>query len=140
MSYEKLLHRQRVFFGSGEMMDYSYRMNALTALREALVYYEAGICQALVDDLNKSPYETFISEYGLVLRQITHVEHRLKGWMKPRSKAAGITGLPGKAYELVDEKVIDQFCGEFAAQCQKMAGDAPTNPRYPRIISPMGTK
>lgn len=83
-------------------MDYSYRMNALTALREALVYYEAEIYQALVDDLNKSPYETSISEYGLVLRQITYVESRLKGWMKPRSKAVGITGLPGKAYELVE--------------------------------------
>ena len=32
----------------------------------------------------------------LLHRQITHVERRLKGWMKPRSKAAGITGLPGK--------------------------------------------
>lgn len=102
MSYEKLLHRQRVFFRTGETMDYSYRMNALTAFREALVYYEAEIYQALVDDLNKSPYETFISEYGLVLRQITYVERRLKGWMKPRSKAVGITGLPGKAYELVE--------------------------------------
>ncbi len=38
----------------------------------------------------------------LLHRQITHVERRLKGWMKPRSKAAGITGLPGKAYELVE--------------------------------------
>ena len=65
MSYEKLLHRQRVFLGTGETMEYSYRMNALTALREALVYYEDEIYQALVDDLNKSPYETYISEYGL---------------------------------------------------------------------------
>lgn len=35
MSYEKLPHRQRILFGSGETMDYSYRMNALRALREA---------------------------------------------------------------------------------------------------------
>ncbi len=102
MSYEKLMHRQRAFFRTGETMDYSYRMKSLTALREALVYYEDEIYQALVDDLNKSPYETFISEYGLVLRQITHVERRLKGWMKPRSKAVGITGLPGRAYELAE--------------------------------------
>ncbi|UWP61452.1 aldehyde dehydrogenase family protein [Ruminococcus gauvreauii] len=38
-------------------------------------------------------------------------------------------------YALVDEKVKDQFCGEFAVQCRKIAGDPLTNSKYPRIIS-----
>lgn len=102
MSYEELLSKQRAFYRTGRTRDYSYRMRALSALREALVYYEKEINQALIDDLNKSPYETFISEYGLALQQISHVQRKLKGWMKPVSKRVGITGLPGKAYELVE--------------------------------------
>lgn len=102
MQYGDLLRSQRTFFNSGRTRDYSYRMSALKALREALIFYEKEFNQALLADLNKSPYETFISEYGLVLQQISHVERRLKNWMKPRGKAVGITGLPGRAYELVE--------------------------------------
>lgn len=102
MNYGELLDRQRTFYASGRTREYAYRMRALAALREALVYYEKEINQALLDDLNKSPYETFLTEYGLVLRQISHVERGLKGWMRPRRKKVGITGLPGRAYELVE--------------------------------------
>ncbi|MCQ4637734.1 aldehyde dehydrogenase [Anaerovorax odorimutans] len=102
MKYERLLERQRTFFCSGKSKEYSYRINALKALREALVYYEEEINQALLEDLNKSPYETFITEYGLALQQIRLAERKLKGWMKPLRKKVGITGLPGKAYELAE--------------------------------------
>lgn len=102
MQYEDLLCKQKTFFNSGRTRDYAYRISALAALREALTFYEKEINQALLDDLNKSPYETFITEYGLVLQQISHVQRRLKKWMRPRRKAVGITGLPGKAYELVE--------------------------------------
>lgn len=102
MQYEDLLRKQKAFFNAGNTRDYAYRISALAALREALTYYEKEINQALLDDLNKSPYETFITEYALVLQQISHVRRRLKKWMQPRRKAVGITGFPGRAYELVE--------------------------------------
>lgn len=102
MRYDKLLEQQRKFFYSGATKEYSYRVNALKALRESLIYYEDEINQALMDDLGKSPYETFITEYGLALQQISSVLRDLKGWMKPRAKSVGVTGFPGKAFELVE--------------------------------------
>lgn len=102
MKYNEILAKQKKYFNSGKTKTYQYRLAALKALRESLIHYEEEINQALLGDLNKSPYETFISEYGLALQQIRHVIRNLKGWMKPTSKAVGITGLPGKAYELVE--------------------------------------
>lgn len=102
MEYNEILEMQKKYFYSGKTKTYQYRLESLKALKESLIHYEEEINQALIADLNKSPYETYISEYGLVLQQIRHVIRNLKDWMKPTSKAVGITGLPGKAYELVE--------------------------------------
>lgn len=48
MNYGGLLRRQRAFFSSGGTMRYSDRIQALAARREALVYYEKEISQALI--------------------------------------------------------------------------------------------
>ena len=60
IDYSELLLKQRNFFNTGKTKDYSYRLNALNALREALVYFENEINAALLSDLNKSHFETYI--------------------------------------------------------------------------------
>ena len=99
MMYEDLLRRQRIFFGSGKTRSYAFRVNALVALRETLVFYEEEIQQALLDDLNKSPYETFITEYGLALQQIHHVQRGLKKWYE----ASPQSGWHQRSASLADE-------------------------------------
>lgn len=102
IDYSELLLKQRNFFNTGKTKDYSYRLNALNALREALVYFENEINAALLSDLNKSHFETYISEYGVSLQHLTHAMRDLKKWMKPKRRAVGINNFPGIAYDTYD--------------------------------------
>ncbi|WIW71523.1 aldehyde dehydrogenase [Anaerosinus gibii] len=102
MEYNEILAMQKNFFYSGKTKTYQYRLDALKALRESLIYYEEEINQALMDDLNKSPYETYISEYGISLQQLTYATRHLKKWMKPIPRSVGINSFPGKAYDIFE--------------------------------------
>jgi len=102
VDYTELLTKQRNFFASGKTKEYSYRLHALKALREAILFYEADINAALKSDLNKAPFETYLSEYGISLQHITHAAQHLKKWMQPKHRATGINGFPGRSYDLYD--------------------------------------
>ncbi len=100
MDYKNIINKQRDFFLSGKTKEYNFRLEALKSLKEAMLYYEKDVYDALKKDLNKSTFETFISEYGITLQEITHVTKKLKSWMKTKRKATGIGVFPGKAYEI----------------------------------------
>ncbi len=102
MEYNAVLAKQKAFFESGKTRDYSFRKKALDSLKEALYFYEQDIYAALKSDLNKSQTEACLSETGASIQQINHTQKSLKKWMKPRSKAVGISGLPGSAYEIYE--------------------------------------
>lgn len=102
MEYNEILAMQKKYFYSGKTKTYQYRLDALKALRESLIHYEEEINQALMEDLNKSPYETYISEYGTAQQQLTHAIRHLKEWMKPIPRAVGINAFPGRAYDMFE--------------------------------------
>ena len=100
MDYKNIIKKQRDFFLSGKTKEYNFRLEALKSLKEAMLYYEKDVYDALKKDLNKSTFETFISEYGITLQEITHATKKLKSWMKTKRKATGIGVFPGRAYEI----------------------------------------
>lgn len=102
IDYGEILENQRSFFASGKTKEYSYRINALKSLKEAMIHYEKEINAALKKDLNKSAYETYLTEYGVSLQHITHATNDLKKWMKPKRRVTGINGFPGRSYDLYD--------------------------------------
>ncbi|NCC66939.1 MAG: aldehyde dehydrogenase [Clostridia bacterium] len=102
MDYERILSKQRAFFESGKTKEYSFRIRALKALRDSMEYYEDDIKAALKSDLNKAPTEVYLAEYSITIQHINHALRALKKWMRPKAKAVGINGLPGRAYEMYD--------------------------------------
>ncbi len=102
MDYSGILSKQRAFFDTGRTKEYEFRIEALKSLKEALVFYEEEINAALKIDLNKAPVEVYMSEYGISLQHINHALKELKSWMKPKSRAVGINGLPGRAYDMFE--------------------------------------
>lgn len=90
----------RTYFNSNITLDYKTRVNALKRLKSTLVKYEKDIFIALQHDLNRSEYETFMTELGLVYNEITHTLKHLKRWMRPNRKQTGISGFPGTSYQL----------------------------------------
>ncbi|BAM46417.1 aldehyde dehydrogenase [Amphibacillus xylanus] len=79
-----LLERQKDFFYSGVTRPYQYRKRALTLLKGTIKNNESKIMKALQRDLNKSDFEAFTTEIGLVYTEIDFVLKHLKKWMKPK--------------------------------------------------------
>ncbi len=83
------------FFGSEKTFSYHFRMEQLNNFQATILKHTKDIEQALKADLNKSEFESYMCETGLVLDEIKYLKKHLKKWMKPVRKIAGITQQPG---------------------------------------------
>lgn len=97
MRADELLQQQTKFYNSGMTKDYHYRIESLKKLKKAIQQNEKAIMNALHEDLNKSEYESYMSEIGLVYTEINHAVKNLKKWMKPEKVRSPITLFPSKS-------------------------------------------
>lgn len=75
---------QTEFFSSGKTKDIRFRLEQLKKLKSAILKYEDKIYDALHKDLHKSKVEAYASEIGLVLKEISLFQKKLKKWSKPQ--------------------------------------------------------
>lgn len=78
-----LLSWQRQFFSGGDTLLYDFRRTSLLKLRAAILNHQTELEEALFKDLGKSRQESYTSEIGFVLAEITHTLKHLKRWMRP---------------------------------------------------------
>lgn len=83
-SVSELLSKQKAFFASNATRSYSYRIEQLNRLYQAILNHQGQLESALYQDLGKSNFESYTSEIGLILSGITHTKKHLKQWMKPQ--------------------------------------------------------
>ncbi len=95
---KNIVPAMREFFKSGETLNIKYRLEQLKALKKALLKYDAMLLQALYDDLNKSSFESVITETGLVMEEINYYIRHLKKITKPKKIKVPLTMQPGKSY------------------------------------------
>lgn len=96
------LDKQKNYFNTGVTRSLAFRKRVLLALKEAIQRYEKPLLEALTADLNKSAYESYMTEIGLVIQEINHHLKSLNKWMKPVRRRVGINAFPGKAYTLAE--------------------------------------
>jgi aldehyde dehydrogenase (NAD+) len=80
----ELLAKQKAFFHKGKTRETPVRYERLRLLRDAIRRYEPDIITALRKDLNKSEYETYLTELGVIYEEIKYVMKHLKTWTKPK--------------------------------------------------------
>ncbi|MBS1636978.1 MAG: aldehyde dehydrogenase [Bacteroidetes bacterium] len=91
------INSQRAFFLSGKTKDLSFRKAQLLKLRKYISQHEAELCQALWNDLRKSPEEAYMTEIGLVKSEVNlHLKH-LKTWAGPQEVATPVALLPSSS-------------------------------------------
>lgn len=96
MSMSDLLSAQRDYFRTGATQPVEARRRALESLKQVLAQQEELLLQALQADLNKSPFEGFLSEVGIVREELGfHLRH-LKRWTAPRRVPGALAQLPGR--------------------------------------------
>lgn len=82
---KKILKRQKSFFDSGLTKNLKFRQQQLRRLRTSILSNERKIARALKLDLNKSYFESYSSEIGIVLSEIRYMERHLKDFARPES-------------------------------------------------------
>ena len=87
----------RDFFESGKTLDYSFRKEQLRRLRGWVADNEQEIANALRADLNKSPEESYMTETGMVLSELSYTLAHLKKWMRERRVKTPVSLFPGKS-------------------------------------------
>jgi len=83
-NYSELVKKQRDYFLEGKTKSLTNRIQALEILREIIKTNEQSLMNALKADLNKSPFESYMSEIGMLLGEISFTLKHLKKWSKPR--------------------------------------------------------
>ncbi|MFD2445554.1 aldehyde dehydrogenase [Bacillus sp. CGMCC 1.16607] len=97
-NYSGLFQKQRDYFLLGETKSVSFRMEALNRLKSVIKSNENELMKALKQDLNKSEFEAYLTEIGIVLEEIRFTMKNLHKWAKPRRVKSSITLVGSKSY------------------------------------------
>ncbi len=79
-----IVKSQKEYFNTGKTLSISFRIKQLKKLHDAIILHENEIHEALYKDLKKSTPEAYITETGLVLKEIEEAIQKTKRWAKPR--------------------------------------------------------
>lgn len=98
MDMEQLVAAQRDYFNSGATLDVDSRLAALDRLKDAILKHEDDISAALKADLNKSPFETYMCEVGLVLNELNYIRKHMKKWIKDKRVPTPLAQFPSRSF------------------------------------------
>lgn len=88
------LKKMRAYYHSGITLDYHFRIKQLQKLKEVIMINQEEIYAALEKDLKKSREESYATEIGLVLAEITFSLKKLKKWMRPEKLKTNFLNFP----------------------------------------------
>lgn len=80
------INAQRIYFNSQITKSVSFRKEALLRLKKAIEKYQPEIEKALWQDLRKSEFESYITETGFVLTELSGALKNLKRWSAPHKR------------------------------------------------------
>ena len=95
----QIYQKQKEYFRSGVTLDVSWRRKQLQALYDVIVRNEKDITDALYKDLGKSAEESYMSEIGMVLSEITHMKKHLKRYSSRKYVSSPLAQFPSISYE-----------------------------------------
>lgn len=95
----QIYQKQKEYFRSGVTLDISWRSKQLQALYDLIVQKEKDITDALYKDLGKSAEESYMSEIGMVLSEITHMKKHLKRYSSRKYVSSPLAQFPSISYE-----------------------------------------
>lgn len=98
MEYSSLISKQKHFFLSGKTKEIDFRKEALHKLRDAIKNNEQQLIDALKADLNKSEFEAYTTEIGILLEEIRFTLKHLSSWVKPQKVKTPITHVGSTSY------------------------------------------
>jgi len=80
----EIVRKQHALFNSSVTHTYDFRINELLKFKRGIEKFESQFSIALKDDLGKSEFESYVTEIGFILHDLTNTIKHLKKWMKPK--------------------------------------------------------
>lgn len=96
--FNDLIQKQKVFFRTGKTKEIQYRIDTLKRLKTLIQSNENKIYKALKDDLGKCEFESYATEIGLTLNEISEAIKNIHKWAKPRKVKRRIVNFPDKNF------------------------------------------
>lgn len=98
MNIAAIVSKQKAFYQTGATKKYSNRLEALHRLEQAILRYEPEITAALSADLNKSSFESYMSEIGMVLGELRYMKKHLHSLCRPHLKPTPMAQFPSISF------------------------------------------
>lgn len=89
---------QRNFFLKGNTLSVDFRLTQLNKLKLILKNNENMILEALHNDLRKSNFEGYATEFGIVLEELNYTIKHLKTWMQATKVKTQMAQFPAKCF------------------------------------------
>lgn len=113
MNMINIVENQREYFLKGNTKSIEKRIEALVNLKDAIKSREKDILLALNKDLNKSDFEGYITEIGLVYEEINTAIKNIKKWSKRERVKSSLLYFPSKNYIYKDPYGVVLIIGPF---------------------------
>lgn len=97
MDYKAMLCRQRAYFRKGDCKNVEFRIRQIQKIYQWVCKHEQDIMDALYQDLNKSSFEAYATEIGIVREEIRYILKHLRRWESPRKVFTPLTQFPAKS-------------------------------------------
>jgi len=97
-NYKSLILKQKTFFRSGTTKELSFRIEALEKLRKAIRKNEQSLFHTLKEDLNKSEFEAYATEIGVVLEEFRFTLKHISDWVKPEKVKTPVSHIGSNSY------------------------------------------
>ena len=102
MEMAYLVQKQRAFFQKGVTKSLTFRKKSLERLEKGIYSYEKKIHQALLADLGKSEFESYMTEVGMTLSELSYVKKKVSDWAKPCPVFTPLAQFPAKSFEVTE--------------------------------------
>ncbi|MDA9356834.1 aldehyde dehydrogenase [Flavobacteriaceae bacterium] len=93
-------NKQKNYFFQGKTRSVDKRIEVLEKLDTSISKNEKNIFEALKKDLNKSNFESYLTEIAILKSEIRLIKKKLKKWSKPKRVKSTLASFPSKDYLL----------------------------------------
>jgi len=100
MGIIEIIEKQREYFAADVTKETGFRRDALTKLMQAITSREAALLAALKTDLNKSDFEGYMTEVGIVKEECRYAIKHIRKWASPRKTASPLAQFPSRSFVL----------------------------------------
>lgn len=111
--YNQLVANQRSFFRSEATKSIDFRVEQLKKLKSVLQKNEAFLMEAIHLDFQKSEFDTYTNELGLVYSDINEAIKKIKRWSKTKRVCTNLMNFPAKSYIIPEPLGVSLVIGAW---------------------------